>query len=70
MGLYENMGLYAGMGLYADTNIVLLKSRSTEEVRSTLLKATVQTKTTDYCVEMYKKNYMYYLHVHGTTKSP
>ena len=53
MGLYKNMGLYAGMGLSADTNIVLLKSAN--EVRSTLLKATVQTKTTDDCVEMYKK---------------
>ena len=62
MGLYENMGLYAGMGLHADTKIVLLKS--IKEVRSTLLKTTVQTKTTDDCVEMYKKNpscttYMY-----------
>ena len=64
MGLYKNMGLYAGMGLYADTNIVLLKS--TKEVRSTLLKATVQTKTTDDCVEMYKKTYMYSYYVHHT----
>ena len=52
VGLYKNMGLYVGMGLYADTKIVLLKS--TEEVRSTLLKTTVQTKATDDCVEMYK----------------
>ena len=52
MGLYENMGLYAGMGLYADTKIVLLKS--TKEVRSTLLNTTVQSKTTDDCVENLK----------------
>ena len=49
MGLVENMGLYAGMGLYANTKIVLLKS--IKEVRSTLLKTTVQTKTSDGCVE-------------------
>ena len=54
MGIYKNMGIFAGMGLYAVTNIVLLKS--TKEVRSTLLKATVQTKTTDDFVEMYKNN--------------
>ena len=65
MGLHKNMGLYAGMGLYADTKIVLLKS--TKEVRSILLKATVQTETTDNCVEMYKKTTCT---VHGMTKSP
>ena len=59
MGLYKNMGLSAGMGLYADTKIVLLES--TKEVRSTLLKASIQTQTIDDCVEMYKqtKTYMY-----------
>ena len=62
------MGLCAGMGLYADTKLVLLKS--IKEVRSTLLKTIVQTETTDDCVEMHKKNYMYYIHVHGMTKSP
>ena len=44
------------VGLYADTKVVLLKSN--KEVGSTLLKITVQTKTTDDCVEMYKKTYM------------
>ena len=74
MGLYKNMGLYAGMGLYADTNIVNVLLKSTKEVRITLLKATVQTKTTDDCVEMYKKNKKtytrttYIIHVRGTTK--
>ena len=62
-----SVGLYKNMGLYADPKIVLLKS--TEEVRSTLLKITVQTKTTDDCVEMFKQKneitYMYY--VHSTT---
>ena len=45
-----SLGLYAGMSLYADTKNVLLKS--IKEVRSTLLKTTVQTKTTDDCIEM------------------
>ena len=57
------MGLYKNMGLYADTKIVLLKS--TKEVRSTLLKTTVQTKITDDCVEKYKnKKKQKTLHVH------
>ena len=49
-----SVGIYAGTGLYADTKIVLLES--TKEVKNTLLKTTVQTKTTDDCVEMYSKN--------------
>ena len=55
------MGLYENMGLYADTDSVLLKR--TKEVRSTLLKTTVQTKTTDDCVGMYEKRRKK-LHVH------
>ena len=76
MGLYKNMGLYAGMGLYADTNIVNVLLKSTKEVRITLLKATVQTETTDDCVEMYKRinnlntRTTYIIHVRDRTKSP
>ena len=69
MGLYKNMGLYAGMALYAGIKVVLLKS--TKEVRSTLLKITVQTKTTDDCVEMYqKKPSMHYAQMVSRVSKP
>ena len=59
MGLSVSQGHFGGLirghGLIRRHQVVLLKS--IKEVRSTLLKTTVQTKTTDDCAEMYEKNY-------------
>ena len=55
-GLIREHGLTRGHGLLHRHQNVLLKS--IKEVRSTLLKTTVQTKTTDDCAEMYQKTYM------------
>ena len=52
-GLIREHGLIRGHGLIRRHQVVLLKS--SKEVRSTLLKTTVQTKTTDDCAEMYEK---------------
>ena len=53
-GLIREHGLIRGYGLIRRHQVVPLKS--IKEVRSTLLKTTVQTKTTDDFAEMDEKN--------------
>ena len=66
--LIREHGLIRGCGLIRRHQVVLLKS--IKEVRSTLLKTTVQTKTTDDCAETYGKKLMCMYYVHGMAKSP
>ena len=73
MGLFVSQGHFGGLirghGLIRRHQVVLLKS--IKEVRSTLLKTTVQTKTTDDCAEMFEKiqcactTYMVWPRVHN-----